>query len=142
LPKGATLEGHIHIHWNGSGPANKTFSDNGEAGDDNMWKENPKIFFYLINSDGDLIGRFPDKMDATPDDPHPPSGQIFRITNNYYGKEGERAYVPENSILRGYRNSDLKEINALQNLINQLNIISSGSSSNDAKQPLKAPVFY
>ena len=112
-----------------------------------MWEENPSIFFYLINSDGNLIGRFPDHMEPTPSDQHPPSGQEFVLVNNLYGKQGANAYIPSNSILKGYSKGDRDPVNQLFNALDPVLFFNQFNNSNinqntESGPPMKNPVFY
>jgi len=112
-----------------------------------MWEENPSIFFYLINSDGNLIGRFPDHMEPTLRDQHPPSGQEFVLVNNLYGKQGANAYIPSNSILKGYSKGDRDPVNQLFNALDPVLFFNQFNNSNinqntESGPPMKNPVFY
>jgi RHS repeat-associated protein len=66
LPQGAKRVGLIHLHWQGSGEKNKSFS----PGDDQRMVEFKSAHFYILGSTGVLTGRVPGNTE--PPDPSRP----------------------------------------------------------------------
>ena len=159
IPKGATIAGHIHIHWQGSGKANETFSDNQGRGDTKIFGgENMNMYFYLVNSVGKLLGRFPEELE--PDDPvYDPSnpnensrteGTTYDLAEGFYNKEGVikvTNYKLSNEIRKGLD----KPFNSLNTLNNNLysiffnillsNLTSSPESSEAPPEEKKLRAF-
>jgi hypothetical protein len=162
IPKGATIAGHIHIHWQGSGKINETFSDNQGRGDTKIFGgENMNLYFYLVNSAGKLIGRFPEELE--PDDPvYDPTnpnensrteGTTYDLAEGFYSKEGEikvTSYKLSNEIRKGLdgpvNNVNDSNTNLYSLLFNVLisNFSSGSQSSQSPSEPkkLRCPVFY
>ncbi len=155
IPKNAEIVGFIHTHWNGSGKINEKFSDNGGKGDIKVILENPTLYMYLVNSIGNLLGRFPDDMQLE-NDPNPNErahlqGTTYSIANNFYDNEkGKGTYIPEKSPLYYQRNRLSGDVNPfgtdLSSLMfsvytqNQNN--SSDNNNSSSKRELRCPVYY
>jgi RHS repeat-associated protein len=157
VPKGATIVGGIHIHWEGSGKANESFSDNQGRGDSKTMANAPSLYFYLVNSVGKLIGRFPEELD--PDDPafdptNPNAnsaieGKTFDLVEGFYNKEG-RINVLSRSLSDDIRKGLDKPINSasprysdLNSLLFQINVANqSNDNQSSTPRPLRCPVFF
>ena len=71
IPKGATIVGHVHIHWEGSESggheSNVGFSCHGDTNDNKLQKldcqindDNRNKWMYVVGSQGDLLVRYPE----------------------------------------------------------------------------------
>jgi len=101
LPKGATLYGYIHLHWEGSeylDPSNIGFSRSSGGGKGDMLKMDdfPNLKFYVVGSTGILWARNPAKM--APNRAEWPTDtdakKIYRVAENVYGPGAMTNLIP------------------------------------------------
>jgi len=97
IPKGATVVGHIHIHWEGSEKggheSNVGFSCHGDTNDNKLQKldcqindDNRNKWMYVVGSQGELLVRYPENYHGKYPG-HPtldPSGTIEKLITGLY----------------------------------------------------------
>jgi RHS repeat-associated protein len=157
VPTGAKLEAGIHIHWQGSDKANETFSDNNGRGDSKTMSNNSELYFYLVNSVGKLLGRFPEELDPKdpvydPSNPNANSaieGKTYELAIGFYDHNG-KVTVTGHKLVDEFKKGWDKPVKNVSPMHLSLNSSlfqnNQTDQSNDNKsstsQALVAPVFY